>query len=138
MHTDSIGKPSIAGLHYYYALNGTTGNVQMKCAPEYGDKCIYRPIPSRWQDKEGNLNFDLAEEADYTFNPISPDFTGEALLTTPTHTLKIHYKTATPENAFQLYHPPGATFVCIEPVTAKDPRKANQKKNSLFVKIYPS
>ncbi len=137
MHTDSIGKPSIAGLHYYFALNGTTGHVQMKCGPEYGDKCIYRKIPDRWLDKEGSLNFDLREEADYTFNPESPDFTGSALLTTPTHTLKIHYKTASPENAFQLYHPPGATFVCIEPVTAKDPRKANQKKNSLFVKIYP-
>ncbi len=137
MHTESIGRPSIAGLHYYFALGDHSGHVKMKCKNQYGDKGQWRDIPSRWLAPSGEVNFDLSEESDYTFTPISSDFSGEALLTTPSHNLKIHYKTASDENAFQLYHPPGASFVCIEPVTAKDPRDLKQRKNTLFVKILP-
>ena len=137
MHTESLGAPSIAGLHYYFALHGNTGHVKMKCKGQYGDKGNWRDIPPRWLDSSGELNFDLNEESDYTFTPISADFSGEAELITPSNTLKIHYKTNSDENAFQLYHPPGASFACIEPVTAKDPRALKQRKNTLFVKIYP-
>jgi hypothetical protein len=137
MHTDSINHSSIAGLHYYLALKDSSGSVKMKCKNEYGDKGVWKQIPERWLDSTGELNFNLNEESDYTFSPISSDFSGKALLETLSHKLTISYKTASDENAFQLYHPPGASFVCIEPVTAKDPRDAKQKKNTLFVKILP-
>jgi hypothetical protein len=136
MHTESIGKPSICGLHYYLALKDHSGHVKMNCKPQYGDKGVWRDIPPRWQDPTGGLNFDLSEESDYTFNPASPDFSGSALLETPSHKLQINYKTLSDENAFQLYHPQNASFVCIEPVTARDPRAAKQKKNTLFVSMH--
>lgn len=137
MHTDSLHHPSIAGIHYYFALKNQCGFVKMKCKNEYGDKGFWKPIPERWLDSQGDLNFDLREESDYTFSPSNPDFTGEAILQTEGHLLTISYKTTTDENAFQLYHPEGSSFVCIEPVTAKDPRDAKQKKNALFIKIHP-
>ena len=137
MHTDSVGKPSIAGLHYYYALTNHTGFVTMNCKNQYNDKRQWHHIPARWQD-QGRLRFNLNEESDYTFIPASTDFSGEAILETGLHTLKIQYKTASDEHSFQLYHPQDASFVCIEPLTAKDPRNAKQRKNTLFVKITPS
>ncbi len=137
MHTNSVQKPSIAGLHYYFALKNHEGFVTMNCKNQYGDKGFWRHIPSRWQD-QGHLHFNLQEESDYTFIPVSTDFSGIALLETSSHKLKIEYKTGSDEHSFQLYHPQDASFVCIEPVTAKDPRNAKQRKNSLFVKITPS
>ena len=137
MHTESVGKPSIAGLHYYYALGNHSGHVKMNCSNKYGDKTVWRDIPTRWLDGEGHLNFDLSEEADYTFSPISTNFSGVAHLISPSHNLKIQYHTNSDEHSFQLYHPPGASFVCIEPLTSKEPRNAKQRKNALFVQISP-
>jgi hypothetical protein len=133
MHTDSMIKPSIAGLHYYLALGLGPYSVKMKCQKQYGDKGILRDIPERWMDENGDLNLDLKESIDYTFRPSLQNFTGKAYLETQTHTVEIEYKTLNDENAFQIYHPEGASFVCIEPVTAKNPRDMRQKKNSLSV-----
>jgi len=136
MRVDSEKRPSIAGLHYYYALDDCAGVVKMTCDAQYNDMGVWKSIPKGWQESDANhLRFDLQEESDYGFRPIGKKFTGDAHLQTKSHKLHIHYKTDSEEHAFQLYHPKDASFVCIEPVTAKNPRDAKQKKNHLQVKI---
>ena len=133
---NSESKPSIAGLHYYLATSEGKGSVKMNCEEKYNDMGVWKPIPKDWQEDDPNhLRFDLNEESDYGFRPLSENFSGDALLTTKSHQLKIHYKADSDEHAFQLYHPKGASFVCIEPVTAKNPRDAKQKKNHLRVNL---
>jgi len=136
MIVNSEKKPSIAGLHYYYALDNKSGIVKMHCKDRYNDMGMFKPIPEKWQENDPNhLCFNLEEESDFGFHPISENFSGEAMLKTKSHNLHIHYKTDSDENAFQLYHPKDASFVCIEPVTAKNPRDAKQKKNHLKVQL---
>lgn len=127
---------SIAGLHYYYALDNNKGRVLIECDGLYNDMGSWKPIPKAWQGHDSNLlDFNLDNASDFGFLPNRPSYTGDATLETKTHKLHIHYKTNSDENAFQLYHPQGASFVCIEPVTAKNPRAAKQKKNHLQVTI---
>lgn len=131
---ESEGKPSIAGLHYYYTIDDSSV-VKIPCQDRYNDMGVWRPIPKEWQEDEaGYLSFNLHEECDYGFRPITP-LVGEATLLTKTHTLKIQYTAETDENAFQLYHPKNASFVCIEPVTAKNPREAKQTKNHIQITL---
>lgn len=134
-HVESENSPSIAGLHYYYALENNSGVVRMKTEDQYNDMGVKKAVPAEWKDENG-LRFDMKEESDYTFWPQSENHcSGEARLESGKRNLVISYETDSDQNAFQLYHPKDASFVCIEPVTAKDPRAANQKKNSLKVRI---
>lgn len=135
-HVESKEKPSIAGLHYYYAMESNDAVVKMRCSDRYNDMGTWRPVPKEWQEEDANhLSFDLHQEYDYGFRPLGLDFTGDATLVTKTHELNIHYKTDSDEHAFQLYHPKNASFVSIEPLTAKNPREARQMKNHLQVTI---
>ncbi len=135
-NVESDTSPSIAGLHYYYALENREGIVSMSVEDNYNDMGVWKPIPAMWRNKETNeLAFDLKYESDFGFRPKTRDFSGNATLVTGNRKLNIQYETNSDENAFQLYHPEGASFVCIEPVTAKNPRDAKQKKNHLKVRI---
>lgn len=136
MQVESESHPTIAGLHYYYRLEDAKGSVKIHCQDKYNDMGTWKEIPKQWQEDDSNhLRFDLMQESDYGFRPLSDNFSGDALLTTRSHQLRVHYETASDENAFQLYHPKNSSFVCIEPVTAKNPRDAKQKKNHLQVCI---
>ena len=136
MHVDSEKMPSIAGLHYYYALDNGEGVVKMKVQDTYNDMGVWREIPDKWRNTEKEeLSFNLKEKSDYGFKPNRSDFSGDAILETGSRQLHIHYETDSEENAFQLYSPDKATFVCIEPVTASNPRDAKQLQNHLKVRI---
>jgi hypothetical protein len=136
MDVESVGSPSIAGLHYYYAIPKGDAKVSIDSQNTYNDMGTWRTIPKRWEAADGNgLLFDLNEESDFGFLSNRPNHTGHARLETSLYSLIIDYKTTSDENAFQLYYPKGASFVCIEPVTAKNPRDAKQMKNHLNVHI---
>lgn len=133
MYVESEKVPSIAGLHYYYALTHKKGFVKMRCNDHYNDMGLSKPIPDAWKDPTtGDLHFNLDNESDYTFWPTEPR---EVILETGNHKLRICYQTDTDEHGVQLYHPKGESFVCIEPVTAKNPRAVKQKRNHLKVNI---
>ena len=95
----------------------------------------FKPLnqTSHWL-KNGELCFDLKEEADYGFLPLN-GHSGKVLFTTQTHTLQISYQGAIDEVSWQLYHPKDATFVCIEPMSVKNPRGLTTKASSLKVQI---
>jgi hypothetical protein len=131
----SENHPSTIGLHYYLRLPNKKGFVTISSMNKYNDMGNWKKIPKEWLNEDGALHFDLKNQSDFGFLPNTTDNTGEAILTTPSHSLKISYKAASDEHAFQLYHPKDSSFVCIEPVSAKNPRSPAGNSHRLKVKI---
>lgn len=128
-------RPSIVGLHYYYALAEGKGLVKALVENEFNDMGNWKPLPEKWWDKEAQcLVFDLSEEADYGFRPLSNDHSGRVMLETSNYQLRIGYQAENEEHSWQLYSPKDASFVCIEPLSAKNPRDVVQ--NSSKIKIH--
>jgi hypothetical protein len=132
----SSDRLSVIGLHYYYALPPGKAVVTAQVQEQYNDMGQFKPMPKPWM-KEGShlLQFDLKEPADYGFLPFLKDFSGSVHLETATHGLRIRYRGMNDEVSWQLYHPQNATFVCIEPMSAKNPRGLTASSSELSVQI---
>ncbi len=85
-------KPSVVGFHYYYAITQ----------------------PSTITFNDTTLPLDQPYDNNYP--------RADVALHTPTHTLNIHYTSSNPSNTWQLWHPQETDFVCIEPLSARNPR----------------
>ena len=131
----SDGHPCTIGLHYYLALPNKTGRVKIPCNKQYNDLGTWKDIPKEWLDDDNNLDFDLSNKSDFGFIPNTDNNTGSAILETEIYSLKISYKAHSDQHAFQLYHPENSSFVCIEPVSAKDPRASHGSEHKLNIKI---
>ena len=134
-HVEGDMHPTTIGLHYYLSLPDKKGFVSMETKEHYNDMGTLKQIPDEWLETAGKLKFDLKNESDFGFFPNSEDNKGSAILSTPSHSLKISYEAKSEQNAFQLYHPKGASFVCIEPVSAKDPRAPIGTDHTLYIKL---
>jgi hypothetical protein len=127
---------SLIGIHYYYALPDGKGKISAEIQNKLIDKNETMPIPSTWDFySENRLYFDLNREADFTFYPHPDPLNGKITLETSTYRLQTEYKCICQENAWQLYHPAGASFVCIEPVSSQDPRHPNLTASSLQIHL---
>ncbi len=127
---------SLIGLHYYYALGPGKAEVTAWVKNQYNDMGQFKPIPKSWMKGESDqLSFDLKNEADYGFLPLAKDFSGEVQLKASTYGLRIRYQGENEEVSWQLYHPKNASFVCIEPMSAKNPRGLTASSSSLNVQI---
>lgn len=129
-------KPSVIGLHYYYSLPGKQGEVFSRIDPMYHDFQGWKKVPHSWYHQLPNkLGLKVAStfDADFGFRPWANQLSSTITLKTSKYCLHITYQANSEENAWQLYHPKDATFVCIEPVSAKNPREA--KKTFAHLKI---
>ncbi len=127
---------SLVGIHYYYALPEGKGRVISEVQNQVRIQGELQPIPSNWQfDDQQRLIFDLTQEADFTFRPYPDPLKGRILLETEKYHLRTHYECMCAENCWQLYHPQHASFVCIEPISAQDPRHPNLTVSSLNIHL---
>ena len=127
---------SLVGIHYYYHLPQGTGHVISQIQKTYIDVGQRKPIPDTWSiDSQHRLTFDLSQAADFTFFPFPNPLQGTILLDAVTYRLKTTYTCLSQENAWQLYHPTGASFVCIEPISAQDPRHANLTASRIQIQL---
>jgi hypothetical protein len=126
---------SLVGTHYYYSLPKGAGTVRSTIKHKYYDPHELREVPREWLSKEHHLDFDLKNACDYAFHPHPHPREAEIYLDAIDHRLKIAYSCVSQENAWQLYHPVGASFVCIEPCSAQDPRHANLTVSSIKIRI---
>lgn len=109
---------SLAGFHYFYRLPNKRGKLIADVAK----------APEAWpRNQAGRLELDLVPELqlDHTLHHYPDPLHGTILLETEEYTLRIQTASASAENSWQLYHPQGATFVCIEPLSAFDPKHPN-------------
>ncbi|MEI8365331.1 MAG: hypothetical protein WCF65_02840 [Parachlamydiaceae bacterium] len=129
---------SLVGIHYYYHLPQGSGRVISCVQPEYIENGVRKPIPSTWNiNAEHILTFDLENEADFTFFPWPNLCEGKILLDAGAYQMETTYSCSSQENCWQLYHPQGASFVCIEPISSQDPRHPNLtvSKINIMLKI---
>lgn len=127
---------SLVGIHYYYRLPKGAATVQADVSRHYLDQGESKVIPSDWSyNDRGELMFDLSKEADYTFHPHLNPIGGVVKLGTSEYTLRTRFSTTSQELSWQLYHPKGASFVCIEPMSAANPRKPQLSVSRLGIHL---
>jgi len=132
-------KPSVIGLHYYYVLSGK-GNIHGTVQKEYRENKEWKSLPKTWtKGEENHLDFSLPQEADYGFLPVKKtpnDHDYHLILDTETYSLHIDYIAASDQEiSYQVFHPKDATYVCIEPLSAKDPSHPTLNRSTLEVKL---
>jgi hypothetical protein len=127
---------SVIGLHYYYHLPKGKGVVTSSVQPQIIESQKKQPIPSFWNyNEQRQLVYPLDQETDVTFYPFPDPLNGSIHLDAEDYRLNVSYDCKSQENSWQLYHPQGASFVCIEPLSAQDPRHPNLTVSSLKVHI---
>lgn len=130
-------KPSLVGLHYYFALSGK-GTIHGAVQNTYRDKDEWKPLPKEWT-KGNHLHFPLPQEADFGFFPAKKtptDHDYHMILDTQNYSLHIDYNTASnAEVSCQVFHPKGASYVCVEPLSAKFPPKPLLTRSILETKL---
>lgn len=120
---------SLVGIHYYYHLPKKRG-------------VIYSQVQKKdsWPqalkiDAQQTLTYVLEESVDSTFHPFPNPLQGEIVLDAIDYRLITRYTSPSQENSWQLYHPAGASFVCIEPMSAYDPRHPNLTVSSMEIRL---
>ncbi len=125
---------SLVGFHYFYTLPNGKGKLRSKVADQLvvGDR--RESIPEPWlQRDDGEIQIELSPEMklDHTLVPFPNPLDTLITLETERYTLHIRSLCNCSEHSWQLYHPEGKSFVCIEPVSALDPRHPNLTVSSL-------
>lgn len=130
----SADVPCVIGLHTYYQIDKKstiTTQVKRECL----DKNNTIKVPDRWFNPEKtHLRLKMNEEVDIGFTPVNLS-SGRALLETGTHNALISYKSSMEQMTLQVYHPKEASFACIEPIGAKNPRNLTEKNSSIHISI---
>lgn len=128
---------SVVGLHTYYALENGDGKVMSRVKNTYNDHGTFKKIDSTWNhQQDGAVAFELKDGSfDYGFFPFSNPNEGSILLDTGERQVQVQYWCENDENSWQLWHPEGMSFVCIEPLSAKDPRNPALSASSIKILI---
>lgn len=131
-------KPSVIGFHYYYDLKPESF-IEAFVSETYRDNQDWKPLPKTWYDKTKNkLHFPLNQDCDYGFQSFLHDNHPfhKINLKSPCQILHVEYTSSNEkETSWQLYHPKNESFVCIEPLSAKNPRSPKLTSNNLQLKI---
>lgn len=127
---------SLVGIHYYYHLPNGKGTVVSQVKDTILQDNQKVSLPHDWVGEQRHrLNFSLDRKADFTFYPYPDPLEGKITLETETHDLVTRYRSNSAENSWQLWHPEGASFVCIEPLSAQNPRRPNLTVSSIHIEL---
>lgn len=127
---------SLAGIHYYYHIPNGTGKVISQVQSSFIDNNERKQIPPEWDfDSQHKLTYDLRTSADFTFHPFPNPLEGVIELDAEIYRLITRYTCSSQENSWQLYHPEGASFVCIVPITSQDPWHPNLTVSSIGISL---
>lgn len=127
---------SLIGIHYYYHLPEGKGVVRGEVQDFILDHNERKPIPSSWNfNEQHQLSYSLDQDTDFTFFPFPDPLEGSILLDAGVYRLRTQYTCISQENSWQLYHPSGASFACIEPLSSQDPRHPNLTVSSLKIHL---
>lgn len=123
-------RDSVVGFHYYYAIgNERTARVRAAVQDIYLDNLEgnrKKNLPSDWKvNAQRVLTYPLDQSTDCTFHPYPDLLHGEIVLETDSHDLEIRTSCPSAENSWQLWHPKGASFACVEPISSLNPRSPN-------------
>ncbi len=141
-HVDAE-KPSTLGLHYYYALSNQVGKVWGDTNGYIRKDKTWNKMPEKMQSSTSKFAIDIDSKTDLDIgiSPLDPQEENKVILDTDDYSLHIYYNSdSNKEGSLQIYKPQEASFVCIEPLSAKFPRKPHLLQSTLEVKIeiFPS
>lgn len=127
---------SLVGIHYYYRLPNGKGRVASRVQKKYRDAEGEKELSHHQLDASHVMHWELGGDAiDHTYYPYPDPLHGEIELETETYKLITKYGCVAQENCWQLYHPKDASFVCIEPMSAQDPRHPNLTVSGLDIHL---
>lgn len=130
---------SMCGLHYYYHVGPKGGQVEALVAPtllKEGKPCA---LPTQWNYQERNVLLPLGSEGfDYTFHGYPNPRQTKVTLKTENYTLTTHIQAPSDETSWQLYAPPKASFVSIEPLSCFNPHAPHLSSSQIEVVLEPS
>lgn len=128
---------SLIGIHHYYHLPKKKGIVTGNVRSHYLADLQKHEIPNSWNysRQTTTLKYSLDGEADFTFWSAPDPTRGTILLDTELYQLKTSYVSKNEECSWQLWHPEGASFVCIEPISSQDPRHPNLTVSSIKIDL---
>lgn len=130
---------SLTGIHYYFHLPSGKGTISSRVQNKIIEDNAVKPIPDKWAyDSQQQLQLPLEEGIDCTFYSFPNPLEGNIKLKTDTYELTTTYSCLSQENCWQLYHPAGASYVCIEPVSSQDPRHPNLTVSSININLHIS
>jgi len=125
-------QPSVLGFHFYYALDGDTkAFVEAQVAGHFRDIEGSHPVSDLFQQDGNKVEFALDRDYDFGFFPAKDPLQAEMILRKKSGDFSVRYESVCDENSWQLWHPQGSSFVAIEPLSAKDPRKPHLCVSSL-------
>lgn len=110
---------SLVGIHYYYHVPRGTGTVRSFI---------------RKEGKKEEFTCDFQTPIDANFHPADP-LEGEIEFDAGDYKVVTRYQSPSQENSWQLFHPEGASYVCIEPLSAQDPRHPVLTASRLKIQI---
>lgn len=128
---------SLVGIHYYYAVPNGRGTVTagVKESMQDADRKLVDIPQDMTGESRNKLVFNLNGEADFTFRPWPNPLESTIRLETDDYTLLTHYTCVCEENCWQLYRPKDGSFVCIEPISSRDPKHPNLTVSSLSIRL---
>lgn len=129
---------SLIGIHYYYHLpnGGNSSTVTAMVKNTYADHGEVKSIPPEWDfSSQQQLTYALKHDTDFTFRPFPNPRESKITLDAGVYKLHTTYTCVSEENCWQLYHPEGASFVCIEPISSQDPRHPNLTVSALKIHL---
>jgi len=127
-------KPSVIGLHTYYHLPDGKGKVDGNVVLNYRESEGLKPLPDSWH-KNGRLNFDLSQEADFGFFPKEPLEESRFIFSNRNYDLHLFMQSDTSDCSFQIFRPAKSTYVCLEPLSSQTPRAPTRCESSLEIKL---
>ena len=135
-------KPSVIGLHYYFALQGETSYFQTHVRSKLNDNGTLKAVPQEVLSHDHELlHLPLDEAHDCGFYPLEDEKGFRTSLVTQDYTLNAHYFVPNSmEFMVQVYRPENAPYCCIEPLSAQEPRMPVLTHSQLECKleIHPS
>ncbi len=116
---------SIIGLHTYYYLPRGTGTVH-SCVRQEG-------LPDGWFSSPNQLMVTLPQVVDQNFHPEGKG--GMIRLDTGAYQIILRYESDDEDHSWQLWQPKGVQFVCIEPLSSRNPKRCQRNKSQLKIHI---
>lgn len=127
---------SLVGIHYYYHLPQGKGTIFSEVQDKIIENQEIKPLPEQWREESKHrIKIALDRSIDCTFHPAPNPLKGNILLDAGTYCLRTQYESISQENSWQLYHPEGASFVCVEPISSQDPRHPNLTVSNINIQL---
>lgn len=125
-------KPSVVGLHYYYLLKDNQGIVSSQVASALRDKAL--PAELIYNENTQRMTYNCDKPCDWGFIPYPHAKMGWVDFRTGGLKAVVRY-VAPADSSWQMWRPEGASFVCIEPLSTRDPRHPTARVNGLMACI---